>query len=355
VRFAASANITSQDRTPPGRRAVPYVFTSKYVGGPHVGWVRTDYLTNLIHPAVARDLEVDAAMAISGAAFAAAMGRQTRFFEVFLALTNVRLGAWLPNPAFVALKTRHLDDWTVPGLPMRRRLSHLAREIFGAHPSSARMLLCTDGGHYDNLGLVELLRLRCSRIYCFDASGGGAPLADTLAGAIALAREELGVDIKLDEKAYDLVPGGMTPPAFEASPLAGLNDRMSKTAVITGDITYPDDKEGLRPAKLIYAQAALTEGLPYEVLEYSQDDIGFPRDGTADQWFNSDQFDGYQQLGRYLGEQALAAARAIQDPRPVASPSERRGVPPVVGSEVMSEPGSASAAPSGPVAAELPP
>jgi hypothetical protein len=324
VRFAASANITTQDRTPPGRRAVPYIFTAKYVGGPHVGWVRTDYLTGLIHPAVARDLDVEAAMAISGAAFAAAMGRQTRFFEVFLALTNVRLGAWLPNPAFVAIKTEHCDDWTVPGLPMRRRLSHLVREIFGIHPSQARMLLCTDGGHYDNLGLVELLRLRCSRIYCFDASGGGVPLADTLAGAIALAREELGVEITLDpEQAYELVPGGMTPPPFEASPLASLSARMSKTAVITGDVRYPDDPPGTLPAKLIYAQAALTEDLPYEVLEYSQDDIGFPRDGTADQWFNSDQFDGYQQLGRYLGERALAAAKAIQDPRPVASPSMR--------------------------------
>ena len=102
------------------------------------------------------------------------MGAQTRFYEIFLALANVRLGTWLPNPWFVALKSQHLNDWTVPGLPARRRLSHLAREIFGIHPSWARMLLCTDGGHYDNLGLIELLRLRCGPIYCFDASGGGA-------------------------------------------------------------------------------------------------------------------------------------------------------------------------------------
>jgi hypothetical protein len=158
VKFAATANITGQDRTPPGRRAAPFI------GGPQTGWVSTAYLENLVHEPIRRDLGVTTARAISGAAFAAAMGSQTRFFEVFLALTNVRLGAWLPNPWFVALKRQHLDDWTIPGLPSRRRLILLAREIFGIHPSWARMLLCTDGGHYDNLGLIELLRLRCKSL-----------------------------------------------------------------------------------------------------------------------------------------------------------------------------------------------
>jgi len=231
------------------------------------------------------------------------MGSQTRFYEVFLALANVRLGTWLPNPWFVALKSQILGDWTVPGLPSRRRLNHLVREIFGIHPSWARMLLCTDGGHYDNLGLIELLRLRCGLIYCFDASGGGVPLADTLAGTLAVAREELGIDIKLHEQ-FRLVPGSTTPAAFDPSgPLAQLNARISDSAVIVGDITYP--KPHAASGKLIFAQAALTGDLPYQVLEYSQNDAGFPRDSTADQWFNSQQFDAYQQLGRYLGEQAV--------------------------------------------------
>jgi hypothetical protein len=170
------------------------------------------------------------------------------------------------------------------------------------------MLLCTDGGHYDNLGLIELLRLRCTTIYCFDASGGGAPLADTLAGALAVAREELGVDITLTNQ-FTLVPGGANPPPFPAnSPLAALSGRISSSAVIVGDINYPG--EGTSTGKLIFAQAALTTGLPYQVLEYSQNDAGFPRDSTADQWFNSQQFDAYQQLGRYLGEQAVKAATA---------------------------------------------
>ena len=201
--FAATANITGQDRTPPGRPAVPFMLAHDYIGGPATGWVHTGFVRQLLPRALRADLTTEAAMAISGAAFASAMGSQTRFFEVFLAIANARLGAWLPNPRFVALKRDNLDNWTIPGFPARRRLSYFAREIFGIHPSTGRLLLCTDGGHYDNLGLVELLRRRCKLIYCIDASGASQPLADALAGAITLAREELGVDITLDKEAFE--------------------------------------------------------------------------------------------------------------------------------------------------------
>src|SRR5688572_33341177 len=55
-----------------------------------------------------------------------------------------------------------------------------------------RSLYVSDGGHYDNLGLVELLRRGCRTIYCFDAGGGRT--SGALADAIALARTELNVE-----------------------------------------------------------------------------------------------------------------------------------------------------------------
>jgi hypothetical protein len=206
----------------------------------------------------------------------------------------------------VALKLQHLDDWTIPGLPATRRLSYFAREIFGIHPGTGRLLLllCTDGGHYDNLGLVELLRRRCQRIFCVDASGAVPPLDDALAGALTLAAEELGVQITLRDSAYDLVPGGwdfMQPPEVFAS----LNSRLSKDAVIIGDIVYPAVAGyGEARGELVVAQATLTHEMPYQLLDFSQNDPGFPRDSTADQWFDVGQFDAYQQLGRIIGEQA---------------------------------------------------
>lgn len=302
VTFAASANLSGQARTPPGRRSVPFALNADYVGGPEVGWIRTDFLEALVSSAIGADLTVEAAVAISGAAIASAMGAQTRSYEVFLALTNVRLGAWLPNPRFVALKQANLHDWTVPGLPRIRGLGYFAREILGIHSDHSRMLLCTDGGHYDNLGLVEALRHRYEQICCIDASGATEPMADTLAGALMLAREELGIEIEL-KSPEDLAAGsgvGFDP----TSAFSKLNSRLSKSAVICGTISYP--KTGTQEALtggLVFAQADLTHDLPYDILEYTQDDPGFPNDGTADQWFDCNRFDAYKRLGWYLGQE----------------------------------------------------
>jgi hypothetical protein len=313
VAFAATANITGQDRDPPGRPAVPFMLAHDYIGGPATGWVRTDFLQALVGKRLQADLTVEAAMAISGAAFASAMGSQTRFYEVFLAIANARLGAWLPNPYFVALKCADLENWTIPGLPARRRLSYFAREIFAIHPSTGRMLLCTDGGHYDNLGLVELLRRRCRSIFCIDASGDSQPLGDALAGAITLAREELGVDITLTSEALELIPGGWQQ-LEPAGSLTDLNAPLSKGEIIVGDITYPAVPRRSRrggPAyyeqtsgTIVFAQAVLTPDMPYELLDFPQGDPGFPHDSTGDQWFNAGQFDSYQRLGHFIGKMA---------------------------------------------------
>ena len=316
VTFAASANLTGQSRTPPGRRAVSYALRSDYVGGPQVGWVRTDVLEGLVSNVVGKDLTVEAAVAISGAAIASAMGAQTRDYEVFLALTNVRLGAWLPNPRFLALKCANWADWTVPGLPRIRGLSYFAREILGIHSDHSRLLLCTDGGHYDNLGLVETLRHRYQYIYCFDASGATQPMADTLAGALMLAREELGVEIVLDDpEALSAGSGTAFDPAQQFSK---LNTRLSKSAVISGTITYPPiGEQGEMTGRLIFAQTDLTHELPYDLLEYTQDDPGFPNDGTADQWFDCNRFDAYKTLGAYLGLQAAQTMRNLNGSNPI--------------------------------------
>jgi hypothetical protein len=74
--------------------------------------------------------------------------------------------------------------------------------------------LITDGAHYDNLGLVELVRHRCRTIFCIDASGDTPPFPQTLNQAIALAWEELGVKISLEDQ-LDLVPGSAEPLAPE--------------------------------------------------------------------------------------------------------------------------------------------
>jgi hypothetical protein len=308
--FAAAANLTGEDRTPPGLTAVSFTMGADWVGGPDVGWVRTENLEYLAPPRLKRDITVQAAVAISGAAVASAMGRMSRWYQIVLAISGVRLGAWLPHPVFVDAMRQARDehgkliDWSLPGLPKVRRATYLLRELFNLHPYEERLLLVTDGGHYENLGIVEALRRRCTTIYCVDGGGDSPPTAPGLAQAIALAETELGVRIHLDQP-FDSEPGGgegLDP----AAPLAALNAALSKSPVITGTFRYPAASglpESARGGHLYVAKASLWPQMPYELLSYAAQHPVFPHDSTGDQWFDDGQFTAYTQLGRELGKQ----------------------------------------------------
>ena len=331
VVFVAAANLSGQERTPPGRRAVSFTFTSDWIGGPDIGYVATAQLEDVVSPHLRRDLTVQAAVAISGAAFASAMGRRARAVQTLFALTNARLGTWLPNPAFVRRWTcagtpGHEDEWHSPGLPRLRRISYQLREVLGAYPHDERLLYVTDGGHYENLGLVELLRRRCTEIYCIDSSDDSPPFAGTLAEAMTLAEEELGVSIEL-EHPEALVPGGAAP-LDPPLPLASISGRLSQSAVVRGTITFPPESglpEGARTGTILVAKALLTRDLSYSLLSYASEHAVFPHDSTGDQWFDHGQFSAYVALGRALAEQVdnLAPAQRVVDLRDQGPPTPR--------------------------------
>ncbi|MFI5979063.1 hypothetical protein [Streptomyces sp. NPDC051452] len=317
VVFAAAANLSGDDRTPPGRHAVSFTLSYDYVGGPDVGYARTDVLWDRAGPVIRKDLTVEAAVAVSGAAFASAMGRQARAFQTLFALSNARLGTWLPNPGALGALWDERADWGLPPLPGIRRLPYLLRELSGRYPMDDRMLMVTDGGHYENLGLVELLRHGVTTAVCVDASGGSGAFAAALGEAIALAREELGIEITIEREDWQkLVPGGappLTPQPPQAglppppNPLAALDLRLSVDTVVEGQIVYPCalvDEHGQSlgtRGRLIVARATLTPDMPYALLAYAQSNQQFPHDGTSDQWFDSRRFDAYQALGHRMG------------------------------------------------------
>ncbi|UQX04603.1 hypothetical protein [Streptomyces sp. RerS4] len=322
VIFAASAAVSLRNRTAPGRPAVPFTFASDYCGGPDTGWVRTGTLQKTAPALIGRDLTVQSAVAVSGAAFASAMGSQTTFMERLLALSNVRLGTWVPNPLYLAELATYGPNRIMPRLPRVRRLRYQLQELVGQYSDTTPLLLCTDGGHFDNLGLVEMLRLRCRTIYVIDASGDSPPLATTLAGAITLAYEDLGVTISFDDEGQSLlslVPGSAKPLPPEA-PMASLNARFSATCVVRGTIEYPEpvqfspDAPAATKGTIIFVKACLTPDMPYELLSYALRERAFPRQATFDQWFDHAQFDAYRELGHHLGTKA-AQVRPAHSPR----------------------------------------
>jgi hypothetical protein len=298
----ASVNLSDQGTTPPGQSSLSFVFGPREIGSPSTvvvpqptSWWRwllypaqTEEATETLGPlqmpttdyedAVGarrqRDITLSAAVAMSGAAIAPSMGKMTRApLRFLLALTNVRLGVWLPNPI-------RPPTTAVPANPRQVRLLY---EVAGRHRARSTFLYVTDGGHIENLGLLELLRRECTTIVCLDAAGGSTETFSTLGEAIALAASELNVRVSIDP-ARDLEPFG---------------DRTNRADHAVGEIRYASGKTG----RLIYGKALVTAESPWDVRAYAAKDRRFPATPTSDQLFSGETFDAYQALGRHVGKQ----------------------------------------------------
>jgi hypothetical protein len=287
----AAANVSDPGATPPGRHVTSFTFSPHTVGGPLVGAMATDKYEDAFarNRSRARDLTLPAAVAMSGAAIAPSMGRLTRRPLTFLlALGNVRLGVWVPNPRWVASGASWIGPWRPP------RPSYLLRELLGRNRVDGRYLFVTDGGHYENLGLVELLRRGCTEIYCFDASGGES--FSELGEAVALARSELGVEIEVE-------PSALMPATKEAD--------VARANVERASFRYaaPDGGEAVKGV-IYYARNVMTKNAPWDVQARHLEDPTFPHDPTTDQLYTDQKFESYRALGEQAGRNALALASA---------------------------------------------
>src|SRR5207302_1870602 len=107
-------------------------------------------------------LTLGTAMAISGAAVSPSMGYNSSPGVSFLmTLFNVRLGWWLGNPR----TGNELYWYTGPLMALRP----LFMEMFGLTSETEPWVYLSDGGHFENLGLYEMVRRRCRMIVVSDA------------------------------------------------------------------------------------------------------------------------------------------------------------------------------------------
>ena len=302
----AAANVSDAAATPPGRPITSFTFSANTVGGPLVGAMRTSDYEDIFDPegdgsGRNRDVTLPAAVAMSGAALAPAMGKLApRSYAFLLALANIRLGVWLPNPRWAATidkdepeGRRELDRYGRP------RPLYLFREMLGRNSLRSRYLYVSDGGHYENLGLVELLRRGCTRVFCLDASGGRP--AGELGDAVALARSELGVEVDIDPS--PLTPKGEPPTAAQDT--------------VRGTLRYPDGTRGT----IVYAANVMTPREPWDVRAHQLEDPRFPHDSTLDQLYTDQKFESYRRLGFEAGEHATARMAEVS-PRPGSAPAD---------------------------------
>lgn len=300
--LCCSVNLSESGVVPPGRRAASFTFDADYIGGPLVGYTDAAAYWAGLPPSRQRDITITSAMAISGAAFSPAMGKKNLGpVGSVLALVNLRLGVWLPHPQQVEIRDpAWWDGWgRRPGWPW------FLREVLNNYRFQRRYLYVSDGGHWDNLGLVELLRRGCTQIICISAAGDGATSFGTLAEAIALAREELGVEITLD-------PSPLRPPATAPKdpPVRELRHRtvLDTSAPFASDpfqVGHYSWRSSGASGTIVYIETALTADLPFDVHGFAESEAVFPDDATGDQVFNHRQFEAFRALGYHQVSSSL--------------------------------------------------
>jgi hypothetical protein len=285
------------------RMAAPFTMTPLHCGSSALGYAPTaQYGSNDGGMTYAR------AMATSGAAATPNMGYHTSNVVAFvMTLFNARLGWWNPNPA--AHKKAKWGN-REPSFGVKPILDELLARVATDHG----YVYVSDGGHFENLGLYEMVRRGCKRILVVDASCDPHCEFEDLEGAIRKVRVDFGVVIRF---------GGDDPlPTLERA-------KTSKRYIAVGTIEYPDGSKG----ELVYLKPVLTGEEPLDVQRFAANHAkkgkAFPHQPTSDQFFDESQFESYRMLGKvaadrhfsdnwgdWLGKAALVQAEQPQ-PAPI--------------------------------------
>jgi hypothetical protein len=227
-------------------------------------------------------LTVGLAMATSGAAASPNMGYHTSPTLAFLmTVFNVRLGWWLRNARF---------DRVWHDAEQRLSLRELVFELLGLTTDERDLVYLSDGGHFENLGIYELVRRQCPFIIASDAGQDGQMSFEDLGNAIEKCRADFGIDIEIDVSKIRLAEG------------------RSRAHCAIGTIHYEQFDSSLTPGTLLYIKSALTGDEPTDVLRYGSLNPEFPHQSTADQFFSESQFESYRALGYHVGREVFRGA-----------------------------------------------
>lgn len=255
------------------RKADTFSMTPFYCGNVRQGYRRTQEYGG------PTGISVGTAVTISGAAANPNMGfNSSPVLGFLMALFNVRLGAWLGN-------TNEWGKYSFRFSSPRQAIRPFLAEIFGLTNSRSRYVNLSDGGHFDNLGLYEVILRRCRHVLVSDAGCDGRFSFEDLGNAIRKIRIDFGIRIEFQEQ-IRIAPKSATEP--------GLYCALATIRYSDVDRT-PKERDG----QLIYIKPTVhgAPAAPYDVYSYSRSSSDFPHETTADQWFSESQFESYRALG----------------------------------------------------------
>lgn len=222
------------------------------------------------------EVTLGTAVTISGAAANPNMGyHSSPLVSLLMTLFNVRLGWWLPNPG-----PRGAACWS--NAAPRFAAGPLFSEAFGRTDSRYPWVNLSDGGHFENLGLYEMVLRRCRSVVVVDGGQDGSYVFEDLGNAVRKVRIDFGIQIDIDVK--QLVGDPATPGTLHYCALGTI-----RYSTIDG----PRAPDG----RLVYLKPVITSTEPMDVRNYRSANPAFPHESTGDQFFSESQLESYRMLG----------------------------------------------------------
>lgn len=268
----------SSDLSVKTRQSACFTLTPLHAGSdrPHVGYAPVRAANGF-----AGSPRLGQAVSISGAAASPNMGYNTTpLVAVLLTMFNVRLAWWFPNPGH--------KKWGKDS-PIFS-LSYLIWEFLGLADETSNFVNVSDGGHFENLGIYELVRRRAKVIIACDAECDPDLAFGSLGNVIRICETDFGAKIEIDTS------------SIKKQAETGL----SHAHCAVGQITYSNGSQGY----LIYLKSSISGDEDVAVQQYLASHPDFPHQTTADQFFTEDQFESYRRLGHHI---ATVAFRDVAD------------------------------------------
>lgn len=258
------------------RKAESFSMTPLFCGNFYEGYRRTEKYGGQ------KGISLGTAITISGAAASPNMGyHSSPAIGFLLTLLNARLGAWLGNTNEYGNRS-HRRAGPLFGF------GPLLGDLFGLSGAKSKYVNLSDGGHFDNLGLYEMVLRRCRYVFISDAGCDPDSGFEDLGNAIRKIRTDFGVPIEFKQKI-----------AILARNHAETGLYCATAAIRYSQADGPDAPDGV----LVYLKPTLrgrgSIPLPYDVYSYAEAASDFPHESTGDQWFSESQFESYRELGNH--------------------------------------------------------
>lgn len=247
-------------------------------------------------------------MAISAAAMSTGMGKLTNIFHsLMFGLFGVRFGYWWDSGV-------DKGDSKFPFFINQRMLT---RELLAAYRGTAsRHWYLSDGGHFENLALYELLRRKLKFMISFDH--GQCPNYDfeSLADLTRTVRADFGTSLRmltsneLDDMVHhdvrhlfgtknDMKRNGGS--QFDGIDFSGYLTKQGAGVFANAyatliEVTYANGDIG----HILYIVPTLLGNEPIDVVSYYMRNPDFPQQSTSDQFFDEEQWESYRKLMNHI-------------------------------------------------------